>query len=174
MSDLIEKLEKKAATLTRRIEGAAAAEVALAEVSRKLKRAKAGIPNLRIKTTEKRARYRDERNRHFKKARIFVFPDNEKGLEQLVYRHDRPVAIFRAYMPEMLAAFDLPPETKARWSQYAGCSCPCSPGFVLDVPGYGYDYFVTLAGIPETVAKPKNDRTEYRAGRAVQLIETGI
>jgi len=31
-----------------------------------------------------------------------------------------------------LEAMGLPADTKVRWSQYAGCSCPCSPGFVVD------------------------------------------
>jgi len=32
---------------------------------------------------------------------------------------------------------------KATWSQYAGCSCPCSPGFILDMRSYEYDLHVS-------------------------------
>jgi hypothetical protein len=47
--------------------------------------------------------------------------------------------------------------SKLSWSQYAGCSCPCSPGFVLnhqnivDDKGNGFRYFdlwLTLESAP--------------------------
>jgi hypothetical protein len=36
-----------------------------------------------------------------------------------------------------------------RWTQKAGCSCPCSPGFVLyGLRIEGYSFWITLPGIP--------------------------
>ena len=40
------------------------------------------------------------------------------------------------------------PDTKVRWSQYAGCSCPCSPGFIVE----GYPQAVSRQDIYVTVS----------------------
>src|SRR5690606_4723692 len=45
-------------------------------------------------------------------------------------RHNRPYAAYRTLLPEGFKQLNVEP-LKARWSQYAGCSCPCSPGFIL-------------------------------------------
>lgn len=58
-------------------------------------------------------------------------------------RWDNPVGKYRKALATIFAATGIPDGTKARWSQKAGCSCPCSPGFILDVAD-GRDYFVIL------------------------------
>ena len=50
-------------------------------------------------------------------------------------RHTRPIAALRKLLPEALDKVDIT-FTKARWSQKAGCSCPCSPGFIIDTEGW--------------------------------------
>lgn len=73
--------------------------------------------------------YRDFR----KSARVYIFPKDETIWENLENRHQRPHTTFRKeVMPAVLAAMNLPANTRIRWSQYAGCSCPCSPGFIID------------------------------------------
>lgn len=69
---------------------------------------------------------------------VFVWVKNESILENLVNRHNRPVDAYRSLLPEALSqGLDVPAYTgerwakQARWSQKAGCSCPCSPGFKL-------------------------------------------
>jgi len=46
-------------------------------------------------------------------------------------------------------------ELKARWSQKAGCSCPCSPGFILEatvrVEGTPVDIWMTVGKADEPV-----------------------
>lgn len=68
-----------------------------------------------------------------KKARVYVFLKGESIYDNLMNRCQRPHTIYRKeVLPSVLAQMGLPLDTKVRWSQYAGCSCPCSPGFVID------------------------------------------
>jgi hypothetical protein len=76
-------------------------------------------------------------------------------IEDLMNRHRRPYATWRKAIRTALAKVDID-LSKMAWSQKAGCSCPCSPGFVLnkqnlEVNGevfYLYDIWVTLVGAP--------------------------
>ena len=71
-----------------------------------------------------------------KKTRVYVFPKGESLMDNLMNRKARPYTVYKKeVLPEVFRAMGLPENTKAKWSQYAGCSCPCSPGFVLDVRG---------------------------------------
>lgn len=55
-----------------------------------------------------------------------------------------PYREFRKVMPQVFEQLGLE-SVKFNWSQYAGCSCPCSPGFILKTTGH-YDIFVTVKG----------------------------
>lgn len=68
-----------------------------------------------------------------KQTRIYVWPQGESLMDNLMNRKQRPFAQYKKeVIPSVLEAMGLPTDTKVRWSQYAGCSCPCSPGFVVD------------------------------------------
>lgn len=78
------------------------------------------------------------------KTRIYVWPKGETLIENLENRKSRPYDLFRKQViPTVLAQLGVDASTKIRWSQYAGCSCPCSPGFVLD-KRLGKDVHVTV------------------------------
>lgn len=80
----------------------------------------------------------------YQKMRVFVWPA-ESILENLFERTDRPSRTWRKeVLPKVFEQVGLPAGTKARWSQYAGCTCPCSPGFILDVTLGSNDIHVTL------------------------------
>jgi hypothetical protein len=66
------------------------------------------------------------------KARIYFSPTNETVMENLMNRKSRPYNAYRKLMPKLFTQLGWDPKTQVRWSQYAGCSCPCSPGFVVD------------------------------------------
>lgn len=73
---------------------------------------------------------RQLRNRRTK-SRMYFSPKGETVLENFLHgRHNRPYAAYRTLLPEVFKQLNVEP-LKARWSQYAGCSCPCSPGFIL-------------------------------------------
>lgn len=71
--------------------------------------------------------------RRAKKARIYIWPKGESIMENLQNRRDRPHTAYRKeVLPTVFQKLGLDPATKVRWSQYAGCSCPCSPGFIVE------------------------------------------
>jgi hypothetical protein len=68
-----------------------------------------------------------------KATRVYIWPKGETLLDNLENRRSRPYTEYRKQvMPKVLAAMGLPSYTKIKWSQYAGCSCPCSPGFIVE------------------------------------------
>ena len=84
------------------------------------------------------------RIRSSSKTRIYVHPKNETILENLKNRRQRPVDVWREYARKAAAVFDVKFE-KLAWSQKAGCSCGCSPGFVVkDGSRPGFDIHVTV------------------------------
>ena len=85
----------------------------------------------------------DVREKWNGKSRVYIFPKGENLVENLINRRTRPYTEYRKQvMPDVLEAMGLPRDTKVKWSRYAGCSCPCSPGFI--VPGYGKEVFVEV------------------------------
>lgn len=78
---------------------------------------------------------RRERNR--RSSRVFIWQDNnpnEKPVMDILsgFRYNKPHVFYKKFvMPEVLKQMSLPADTEVKWSQYAGCSCPCSPGFVV-------------------------------------------
>jgi len=68
-----------------------------------------------------------------KQTRIYVWPKGETIMQNLMNRKQREHTVYKKeVIPGVLEAMGLPADTKVRWSQYAGCSCPCSPGFIVD------------------------------------------
>lgn len=65
-----------------------------------------------------------------KSPRMYISIKDESILDNLANRKRRPYNVYKTMIHDSLLSqiFDL---GKLQWSQYAGCSCPCSPGFVL-------------------------------------------
>jgi len=85
----------------------------------------------------KNIQIRDRNNAPFKEwvkqTRIYVWPQGETIMDNLMNRKQRPHTIYKKeVIPSVLEKMGLSADTKVRWSQYAGCSCPCSPGFIVD------------------------------------------
>lgn len=95
-------------------------------------------------------RYSDQA-RHYKalntKARIYFSFKDETILDNLEKRKCRPHTTLRKeVVPQVLRKMGMDPKTKVRWSQYAGCSCPCSPGFIVeDHSAAGKTVWVTVS-----------------------------
>lgn len=113
---------------------------------------------VRIARTWDRYRTYREISRH---SRVYVWADESFNLaEDLANRTRRPHAAWRAALKPILAELGI--DTKGiRWSQTAGCTCPCSPGFVLATTVHAdhraVDFSVTLRGVP-TVDETKAPR----------------
>lgn len=87
------------------------------------------------------------------RPRIYVFPKGETLIENLRNRKSRPYTSYKKeVLPKLLEMLERehPNEfsaingRKIVWSQYAGCSCPCSPGFIVHTPSGLFDIFVDV------------------------------
>ena len=88
-----------------------------------------------------------------KKTRIYVFPPEYTVMENLVHRRERPYQEWKKLIPEIIekankktkgCKLNFGSDVKVRWSQKAGCSCGCSPAFIVDAEPFGVDIFVEL------------------------------
>jgi hypothetical protein len=87
---------------------------------------------MQMKTTKLDVREATGKDRH-RAARVYVWPKGESLMDNLQNRRSRPYNEYRKQvLPAVLAALGLPNSTRVKWSQYAGCSCPCSPGFIVE------------------------------------------
>lgn len=91
-----------------------------------------------IKIVEAHARqesYRQayEHPRRNGRVTVYVTPQGESIMEQfLAGRHTRPYKAWKPVVKDFLVKFlGFNEDIKVSWSQTAGCTCPCSPGFVI-------------------------------------------
>ena len=104
------------------------------------------------------------------KPRIYASFSTFDVLEDLANRNRRPFRQWRKLVIAAVEASGVGIDTaRMGWDQRAGCSCGCSPGFVLDnhnsvvVDGkafHNYDVFVTLPASAPTVDETKAPRFE--------------
>jgi hypothetical protein len=71
------------------------------------------------------------KNDYFKAPRMYVSVADETIMDNLANRKRRPYNIYKTliHSSDIASVLDL---SKLSWSQKAGCSCPCSPGFILN------------------------------------------
>jgi len=78
------------------------------------------------------------------RTKIYFFPKGENVIEQVWKRRLRPHnVLYKPLLPEVIKLANLPEDVKFHWSQQAGCSCGCSPGFVSENHS-GKDIFVDI------------------------------
>ena len=96
----------------------------------------------------------DVYNRHWKSnrkyGRLHVFHKGEPILpDNLINRHYRPYELYRkVILPVVKEALDIDDAITFKWDIRAGCSCPCSPGFVIK--DYYKNIDVVVSGMPRT------------------------
>lgn len=94
-----------------------------------------------VSTREKN--YKEIRKRQ--KPRVYVWEKNESVMQNLVNRRQRPVELYKQFALQALQFITADKHPyKLKWSQYAGCSCPCSPGFIVEDLPASYDVHVTI------------------------------
>jgi hypothetical protein len=89
-----------------------------------------------------------------KKSRVYVWVEDEGVLDNLNNRVNRPVALWKEIALKGLREIGLTEEFTGglKWSQYAGCSCACSPGFIIKENVMGYDFHIKVSSdAPEAV-----------------------
>lgn len=93
------------------------------------------------------------------KSRLFLWVEDEDVFENLQNRRDRLVTEYKKLLAPV---FQMLGVNKARWSQKAGCSCGCSPGFILDRKVhitdsiFGNDIHVTITCAPKNAGNPRD------------------
>jgi len=94
------------------------------------------------------------------KPRVYVDVDDFDLFENLENRFRRPYKFYRKYVLEALELMGMD-EPRIGWSQKAGCSCGCSPGFIVQSESRvlrdtrHWDMWITIAGAPAAdEAKP--------------------
>lgn len=87
--------------------------------------------------------YRNGSKEYWSNARIYFFVKDESILDNLINRRSRPMTEYRKHLAKVFAQAGLPNTTKVKWRQSAGCSCGCSPGFIIDNMSR-FDVFVTI------------------------------
>lgn len=81
------------------------------------------------------------------KPRMYLHHSDETIADSLAGRRNRPIDIYQKFFPKIEEALGME-LGKTRWSQKAGCSCPCSPGFILEeLAGFPCDVHVSLKQI---------------------------
>lgn len=96
-----------------------------------------------------------DKNNHKSKLHFFAEgKDVYKELEcEILEEHDtKPYKFYRSIFPLVIKKLEKQnlnckiffSKTKWAWSQNAGCSCGCSPGFKSGSAGNDYDFYVTF------------------------------
>jgi len=63
--------------------------------------------------------------------RIYIQLEGERSIWGLVARWGHPARKYRPLLPQILSELGLPQDLDVHYSRTAGCSCGCSPGFIL-------------------------------------------
>lgn len=98
------------------------------------------------------------------KSVVYVSVEGESLWDTIAARGNRPHTAWRPYVEEALREYGFN-FTKLTWSNKAGCSCPCSPGFIVTEGTHGHDIWVKL-----TVSEPQIVDMEMRNARAAVLV----
>jgi len=87
----------------------------------------------------------------YHRPRIYVRPEGETIVENFLEgRHTRPYTLYKKeVLPQLFRVLGLggpgiDNRIKVSWSQKAGCSCPCSPGFIVKDGNVPFDIHVTV------------------------------
>lgn len=73
------------------------------------------------------------RGRFKAKPRVYVWPKGETITDSFMNRRSRPISAYRSFMHTGLSKIGVDTtKLDIKWSQKAGCSCGCSPGFIVD------------------------------------------
>ena len=104
----------------------------------------------------------------YHRPRIYVSPEGETVMENFTEgRHTRPYTLYRQeVLPALFRLLGIS-DVKVGWSQKAGCSCPCSPGFIVKDGSLPFDIHVTVTNKPVAELVIKGRPQDMLAMRSV-------
>lgn len=106
-----------------------------------------------IQVSRKGGTYREQNS----KSHLSVYMKGESIWDNLMNRRNRPTKIWKMVGETALASLGMEEELFAKmyWNQKAGCSCPCSPAFVM--PNlFGFYFFIEVEADPMLEKKDKD------------------
>jgi len=120
-----------------------------------------------------------KRNAEHPAIHVYFFHRDESIVDNLVWRHVRPVQYYFELLPAILRDAGIPvtdaeakePLRLGEWDTYAGCGCGCSPGIILRRFGTS-DLYVTIASRVELAEAPPAEDTSADTSRE-QIEEPG-
>lgn len=121
-----------------------------------LKRHTIEVPGAELTFVERRYSSYAHRD-YFKAPRMYVSVSDESIVDNLANRRRRPYNVYKTLIHSSGISRVLNLGDTLRWSQYAGCTCPCSPGFILPMQSLTtddgsvwsyFDVWATLNGAP--------------------------
>ena len=85
----------------------------------------------------------------FQKTKVYFFQQGETISENLANRYSRECTLYRKELlplviEQLKHSHPTLKDCKFNWSQRAGCSCGCSPGFIANHE-FGYNIYVTYS-----------------------------
>ena len=89
-------------------------------------------------------------NERRKPSKMFIDIKDESVMKHLENRHFRPYTTYKKeIIPEAIKKLKEEKDVdllncKFSWNQYAGCSCGCSPGFIIKNFGLGKRIYITI------------------------------
>lgn len=89
--------------------------------------------------------------------RVYMWPAAKNPvLEHLINRRDRPYEALKPLVKDAIKMAGLNPATVTdiQWSQYAGCTCPCSPGFIVTATSKNLHFKAVHATFKDTAEQP--------------------
>jgi hypothetical protein len=108
------------------------------------------------------------------KPRLYIHVEGENIMENILFRNNRPSKIYKSLLPEIFEALGLPLDTKASWSRTAGCTCGCSPGFVLSGVNVSVpcDFWATITSTEENIKVVDTDDAKMEALQRFEALKS--
>ncbi len=125
------------------------------------------VPPADLKIEVKSVSFRPK-EKYSAKPRIYFWNDSKGKLVDMFMQRYTPKQVFTPHLDTVLRPLGMKlagrgvasgerfggtTYVKVSWSQFAGCSCPCSPGFVVNNPDYEFDIHVNYEIVKEEAAK---------------------
>ena len=89
---------------------------------------------MELKVSKVETRDTHPARRFFKyKPKIYIWPEGETLLDNIMNRNSRPIKAYRKAMESALDSMEIDrSKLDIKWSRRAGCGCGCSPGFIVN------------------------------------------
>jgi hypothetical protein len=119
-----------------------------------------------LKVSSRPIRRKPGRRAGSERPAVYFFLDGENLMQNLQDRRSRPYDLFKQVLDKaLIEAGQACRGTDLSWSQYAGCTCPCSPGFIAKEGGLTANVYVTYkmeeGEMPEAHVTYSARRLEY-------------